>query len=150
VSTFPVTQTLALSAHTIDAVGLSELAAVQTARSWSGIAEATLPAGRPGPWTLIDAGLVSAESIVVAQTDYARSIIDATAAALGVTVATTAASAAPAATVEPVTEHTPEPSAAPAPPASKPRAKADGTRPKAPSRTGSSAKGASRRRPAAG
>jgi hypothetical protein len=145
-----VTQTLALSAHTVDAVGLSKLAAIQAARSWSGIAEATFPAGRPGPWRLIDAGLASAESIVNAQTDYAQSIIGATATALGVTVPMTPALAAPAATVEPVVKHAPKASAARVPGTPKPPAKADGTKPKAPSTTGNTAKGASRRLPAAG
>ena len=89
-STSAVKQSLAVCAHAIDAVEFAKRAALQTARSCSGIAEATFPASRPGPWTFVDAGLDSAESYVIAQNSFARSVLDATAAALGVSVTTDA------------------------------------------------------------
>jgi hypothetical protein len=149
VPTSAAAQTLALSAHTIDAVGFSKLAAVQTARSWSGIAEATFTVGGPGPWALIDAGLASAESFVIAQTAYAHSIVDAAARALGVAVGTPDAPPAPDATIEPAVKRTPKGSGARVPRTSKSAVKANVAEADAPSTTGSSTKGASRRLPAA-
>ena len=112
-STSAVKQSLAVYAHAIDAVGLAKRAALQTARSCSGIAEATFPASRPGPWTFVDAGLDSAESYVIAQQSFVRSVLDATAAALGVSVTTDASPVARRPDVETVVE--------PAAPASPPR-----------------------------
>lgn len=140
-STSAVEQALVIASQAADAVGFSKLAGVQSARSWSAIAEATLPIGRPGPWILVDAGLASAESLVVAQISYAKSVIDATAAAFGVSVAVTAAA---------VAEPAPTGSGDGAPETPKPRPKAAGTAAAVPSKARSSATGASRRRPAAG
>ena len=148
-STIAVKQSLAFYAHAIDAVDLSKRAALETARSWSGIAEATLPVGRPGPWTLVDAGLESAESLVTAQTNYAKDILDATASALGVSLIVSVPDVAPAKAIAKTVEHAVEKAAVRVPAPPKPPAKTAGPNPKA-SRPGSSAKGASRRRPAAG
>ena len=148
-STTAVKHSLAFYAHAIDAVDLSKRATLETARSWSGIAEATFPLGRPGPWTLVDAGLDSAESFMTAQTGFAKGILDATASALGVSLTAGAPAVAPAKAVAQTVEHAVETAAVPVPTGPKPTAKAAGPGPKA-SRGGSSAKGASRRRPAAG
>lgn len=144
-STTAVKQSLAFYAHAIDAVDLSKRATLATARSWSGIAEATFPAGRPGPWTLVDAGLESAESFVTAETGYAKGLLDATASALGVSL-TGAPAVVPARAVATTVEPAAKTAAVRAPRPTKP---AGPVAPKA-ARPGSSAKGASRRRPAAG
>ena len=145
-STTAVKQSLAFYAHAIDAVDLSKRAALQTARSWSGIAEAALPVGRPGPWTLVDAGLDSAESFMTAQTSYAKSILDATAAALGLSATKSAPPVAAANAIAEAVEPIIETAAVPAPRTPKPPV----TGSKAPSKAGRGAKGASRRPPAAG
>ena len=145
-STTAVKQSLAFYANAIDAVDLSKRATLATARSWSEVAEATFPAGRPGPWTLVDAGLESAESFVTAQTSYAKGLLDATASALGVSFTAAAPAVVPAKAVATTVEPAAKTAAARAPKPTKP---AGPVAPKA-ARPGSSAKGASRRRPAAG
>jgi len=151
VPTSAVKETLAVYAHAIDAIDLSKRAALQTARSWSGIAESTFAGGWDGPWTLVTAGLDSAESLVIAQTEYAKGILDATATALGVSLATNVAPAGPAvveAAVEQKVEQEVETAVAPASSTPKVARNTAGSASQAPK--GGSAKGASRRRPPAG
>ncbi len=145
--TSAVKETLAVYAHAIDAIELSRRAALRTARSWSAIAESTFPEGWDGPWTLLTAGLDSAESLVIAQTKYANSILDATATALGVSVATNVAPARPA-VVTATVEQKVETAAPPASRTPKVAANTAGSASQAPK--GGSARGASRRRPPAG
>lgn len=145
--TSAVRETLAVYAHAIDAIELSKRAALQTARSWSGIAESTFPEGWDGSWTLVTVGLDSAESLVIAQTNYAKGILDATATALGVSLATNVAPALPA-VVAAAVEQKVETVAAPASRTPKVAGNTAGSASQAPK--GGSARGASRRRPAAG
>lgn len=145
--TSAVKETLAVYAHAIDAIELSKRAALQTARSWSGIAESTFPQGWDGPWTLVNAGLDSAESLVIAQTKYAKSVLDATAKALGASLATNVAPARPA-VVAAAVEQKVETAVAPASSTPKVAGNTAGSASRAPK--GGSARGASRRRPPAG
>ena len=81
----PVEQTLSVYAHAIEATDLTRRAALQAARSWVGATEATLPipSGQPSAWSILDMGLDSAELFVIAQTRYARSLLEGAAEALG-------------------------------------------------------------------
>ncbi len=145
--TFAVKETLAVYAHAIDTVEASKRAALQTVRSWSRIAESAspFPQGWDGPWNLADAALDSAESFVTAQTEYAKSILEATAAALGVvpTKGTPRIAARTEFESVPVrTLGTPKPvvvvetAATPAPSRPKPPVKKGATKPRAPKATG--------------
>ncbi len=83
-STLAVNQNLALCSYAVEATALSKRVGLQAVRSWSEITAATFSGDRPWPWTMIDVGLDSAESFVTAQLTFARSVLGATAEALGV------------------------------------------------------------------
>ncbi len=136
-----VQETVAVYAHAIDAIDLSKRATLRTVRSWSGIVESTVPGVWDGPWTLVTAGLDSAESFVTAQTKYAQSILDATATGLGIVPTNGAPSIAGRAHDETAvsrTSGTPKPAvkveAADAAASARPAAKVQGATAPAPSR----------------
>ncbi len=83
-STSVVNQSLALGSYAVEVASLSKRIALQTARSWTDIVASAFPGDQTWPWTIIDATFESAESFVSAQTYFGRSVLDATATALGV------------------------------------------------------------------
>ena len=83
-STSAVNQSLALGSYAVEVTSLSKRIALQTARSWTDIVASAFPGDQTWPWTIIDATFESAESFVIAQSYFGRSILDATATALGV------------------------------------------------------------------
>ncbi len=83
-STSAVNQSLALGSYAVEVTSLSKRIALQTARSWTDIVASAFPGDQTWPWTIIDATFESAESFVIAQTYFGKSVLDATATALGV------------------------------------------------------------------
>ena len=83
-STSAVNQSLALGSYAVEVTSLSKRIALQTARSWTDIVASAFPGDQTWPWTIIDATFESAESFVIAQSYFGRSVLDATATALGV------------------------------------------------------------------